>query len=246
MARPNPLSGSFVILGSRVPRVVGLLIGLTLVASIAGAVTSRNGFAIVLQWVALAPDFALRGQLWRLVTWVFFERDPLSLIFACLALFWFGRDLCSSWGPTRFLLTYLGLAVLTGVVVCLVSLVWPGLGIIGFLGPWPLVDGLIVAWAILHPHRDIFVYFVLPLRGRNLIYATVAGTVLYALFAGVAYFVPHFVAEGIAFFYMRESFVETLWLKLRYRLNTRGWRRRASHLRPVDRASVDEKPKWLH
>jgi hypothetical protein len=90
------------------------------------------------------------------------------------------------------------------------------------------------------------VYFVLPLRGRNLIYATIGGTVLFALLGGVVRFLPHFVAQGLAILYMREPFVETLWLKLRYSLNTRGWRRRASHLRPVDRGGSEEPPKWLH
>lgn len=246
MARPNPLAGSFVVLGSRIPRVVGLLIGLTLGGSIVGAVGLRNGLETVLQSAALVPALVWRGQVWRLLTWVFFEMDPLSLIFGCLALFWFGRDLTQAWGPVRFLTTYLLLAGLTGVVVCLLARVWPSLLGSGYIGPWGMVDGMIIAWALLHPHRDVFVYFVLPLRGRNLIYATLAGTVLFALLGGVARCVPYFVAEGLALLYMREPFWENWWLRLRYNLKTRAWRRRTSHLRPVDRASGDEPPKWLH
>jgi membrane associated rhomboid family serine protease len=246
MARPNPLAGSFLVLGSHVPKVVGLLIGLTLGASIVGAVGFRNGLETMVQSAALVPALVLRGQAWRLLTWVFFEREPLYLIFACLALFWFGRDLTLAWGPVRFLTTYLLLAGLTGVVVCLLALVWPLLMASGHIGPWAMVDGLIIAWALLHPHRDIFVYFVLPLRGRNLIYATVGGTVLFALLGGVIPCVPYFVAEGLALLYMREPFWENWLLKLRYSLKTRAWRRRTSHLRPVDRAARDEPPKWLH
>jgi hypothetical protein len=44
------------------------------------------------------------------VTWAFFEMNPLGLIFAALALFWFGSDLVRLWGPVRFLATYLGIA----------------------------------------------------------------------------------------------------------------------------------------
>ena len=117
MARPNPLAGSFVVLGSRVPRVVGLLIGLTLGASIIGAVGYRNGLETVVQSAALVPALVFRGQGWRLLSWIFFEIDPLGLVFACLALFWFGRDLTQAWGPVRFLTTYLLLAGLTGVLV---------------------------------------------------------------------------------------------------------------------------------
>jgi hypothetical protein len=114
------------------------------------------------------------------------------------------------------------------------------------VGPWALVSGLIVTWALLYPHRDVFVYFVLPLRGRNLIYATVGGTVLFALLGGVTRYVPHFVAQGLALLYMREPFWENWLLRLRYSLKTRAWRRRTSHLRPVDRAGGEEPPKWLH
>jgi membrane associated rhomboid family serine protease len=247
MARPSPLAGSFVVLGSRVPKVVGLLIGLTLGASIVGAVGSRNGLGAVIQSAALVPALVMGGQAWRLFTWVFFELEPLNLVFACLAFFWFGRDLALAWGPGRFLVAYFALAGLTGAVVCLLALLFPSL-LMGFghIGPWALVDGMIVTWALLYPHRDVFVYFVLPLRGRNLIYATVGGTVLFALLGGVTRCIPYFVAEGLALLYMREPFWETWLLRLRFNLKTRSWRRRASHLRPVDRAGSDEPPKWLH
>ena len=247
MARPNPLAGSFEVLGSRIPRVVGLLIGLTLGASSVGAVGFRNGLDTVVRSAALVPGLVFAGQAWRLFTWVFFEMEPISLIFGCLALLWFGRDLALAWGPGRFLATYAGLAGLTGLGVCLLALLFPST-LLGFphIGPWALIDGLIVAWAMLYPHKDILLYFVVPLRGRNLIYATVGGTVLFALLRGITGYVPHFVAEGLALLYMRDPFVETWWLRLRYNLRTRAWRRRTSHLRPVDRTSGEEPPKWLH
>jgi membrane associated rhomboid family serine protease len=247
MARPNPLAGSFVVLGARVPMVVGALIALTLGASIVGAVGFRNGLPGLVESAALVPGLVFRGEVWRLFGWVFFEMEPLGLMFACLALFWFGRDLTQAWGPLRFVASYLGLAGLTGLVVCLLALVWPS-ALMGLphLGPWPLVSGLIIAWAVLHPHRDILVYFVLPLRGRNLIYLTVGGTVLFALLGGVTRYIPHFVAEGLALLYMREPFWETWLLRLRYSLKTYGLRRRTSHLRPVERGPADEPPRWLH
>ena len=83
---------------------------------------------------------------------------------------------------------------------------------------------------MLYPHKDILLYFVVPLRGRNLIYATVGGTVLFALLRGITGYVPHFVAEGLALLCAQNREIE----------------RRTSHLRPVDRTSGEEPPKWLH
>jgi membrane associated rhomboid family serine protease len=245
MVPARPLSGSFLVLGARVPRACALLVGVTLAASILGAVTFRNGYEGLVGWSALVPALVLQGQVWRLVTWVFFEMDPLSLIFACLALFWFGRDLTEAWGPVRFLTSYLALAALVGGTVSALALGWTSLLPVPHLGPWAAVSGLIVAWAVIHPHRDVFLYFVLPLRGQNLIYATVAGTLLFALLHGVTPYVPHFVAEGLALLYMREPVLGNFWLRLRYRFKARGLRR-VSHLRPVDRPGRDEPPKWLH
>jgi len=242
----NPLAGSFVILGSRVPKVVGLLIGVTLGASIVGAVGYRNGLESVVQSSALIPALVFRGQLWRVFTWFFFEMDPLALVFACIGLLLFGRDLANAWGPMRFLGFYLALGALAATLVSFLSLLWPPIARMAYIGPVAPVSGLVVVWARLFPHRDILAYFVLPLRGRTLIYVTIGGTVLFALLGGVVHFIPHFAALSLAILYMRQPFMETLWLKLRYRLNTRGWRRRGSRLRPVDRAGNEEPPKWLH
>lgn len=233
-------------LGSRVPLVVAVLVGLTLAGSILGAVGRRNGFPLVLQWGVLAPDLVWAGQLWRLLSWPFFETDGLALIFAGLALWWFGRDLASSFGPAGFLARYLAVALLTGVGICLLARFgWPALGNAFFMGAWPLVDAMIVAWAIFYPHRQILFFFVLPLGGRNLVYVTVGVTVLFALLEGFARFIPHFLALAVTLAYMRDPSLLYLWLRLRLAWERRGGRRRSSHLRAVDGEDPRRSP-WLH
>ena len=241
------LDGGFNVMGTRVPRVVGLLIGLTLLGSVLGAVGARNGVRSILQEGVLAPDLVWSGQVWRLVTWPFFELDGLSLIFGCLALFWFGRDLAYAWGAGRFLAVYLAFAAAAAGATCLIGrLIWPELLTAAFLGPWAMVDALIIAWAVLFPHRDVLVYFVLPLRGPKLVYATIGGTVLFALLHGVGSFVPHFVAEGLMLAYMREPSLHRLWLKFRLGALQRKAARRPSHLRPVEKDDWGKPPRWLH
>lgn len=235
------LDGSFTVMGGRVPRVVGLLIGITVVVSIVGAVGARNGFPLFLQTGILVPALVLEGQVWRLFTWVFFEPDPLSLIFGGLGLWWFGRDLYYAWGPARLLGTYLGVAAAAAIGTCVVGLVaWRALTGATYWGMWPVVSALIIAWATINPHRDVFVYFVLPLRGRNLILATLGGTLLFALLDGAARFVPHFLAEGLMLAWLNPPLALTrLWQRARLR----HAQRRAPKLRAVER---DEPPRWLH
>lgn len=194
--------GSPLTFGGRVPAAVGGLIAATVAASLVGAVGSRNGLPLHALG-ALVPHEVLRGEVWRLVTWVFLENDPLGLVFGGLVLFWAGRDLCEAWGERRFLLTYLGIAAAAGAVTTLLSLAWPGLAGGAWMGLWPAVDGLVIAWAMLFPFRQILLFFALPVSGQALAWITVGATVLYAIFSGLAPFVPHLLAEGAAWIAVR-------------------------------------------
>jgi len=241
MARTSWLDRRYSLLGGSLLAPIALLIGATLVCSILGAQVP-----VILAAGALIPAAVFVGQAWRLVTWVLFEQDPLSLIFAALALFWFGNGLARVWGPGRFLAAYFGLAGASGFVTCLAAMAWPALRLLPFLGPWAVVTALIVAWAIVFPTRDIFVYFVLPLHGRNLVYATFAGTLLFALLGGGLRLFPHFVAQILMLAALQRSPFGRLWAHARFEMAYRSWRRRASRLKEVSPPSRDERPRWYH
>jgi membrane associated rhomboid family serine protease len=235
------LDRSYGVLGGRLPAPIALLIVVTFVASIAGAQVPG-----LLQLGALIPELVLHGEIWRLVTWVLFELSPMGLIFAALGLFWFGGELVRLWGPGRFLLRYFGLAALSGLVPCVLALVFSPLRPLPFVGPWPIVSALIIAWATYFPGRDIFVYFVLPLRGRNLIYATFAGTLLFALLSSPWLYVPHFAAQLIMLALLRGTPFGGLWARLKYEFAYRRWRHRAGKLKVVPPSSREESPRWYH
>jgi membrane associated rhomboid family serine protease len=241
MARSRFLDRRFEVLGGSLPAPVALLIAATLVCSILGA--QLAGFA---KGGALVPGLVFLGQLWRLVSWVFFERDPLALIFAVLALFWFGRDLVRVWGPFRFLGAYLSLAAAAAGVTCLVALALRDLQAYPFIGPWPVVSALIIAWACLFPSRSLLLYFVIPMGGRNLIYATLGGTLLFALLSqDKAPYIPHFAAQLLSLAAMRGNPLRPLWARLRFELAYGRWRRRTSRLHEVPRPR-DEGPRYYH
>src|SRR5512142_2539933 len=117
--------GEMFTFGGRVPPTVGGLISAIVVASLVGALGRGFGF---LEQAALIPIAVWQGQVWRLVTWVFFETDPLSLLFGCLTLYWFGRDLCFAWGARRFLVSFFGIAIVSAAVTCILArFAWPAL-----------------------------------------------------------------------------------------------------------------------
>jgi membrane associated rhomboid family serine protease len=239
------LNRSVTLLGARFPAPAFLLSVGTLAASTLAAVTYRLGWPFV-TLMTLEPALVWRGQVWRLLTWPFFEMDPISLIFACVILLFFGRDLSYQWGPARFFKVYLAFTLLTGAVVCLVAWAWPAVWQGRYLTAWPMADALIIAWATAFPSRQLLVYFVLPLGGRKLIYATVGINVLLALFNGLSFYVPHFVAMGGMLAYQRGG-LRGFWGRLRGGGWGAGGSRRRSRLRVIDpRERRDEPPRWLH
>jgi len=225
--------------GGRMPVAVGGVLAATVAASLVGVVGERNGLPLI-RLGLLEPRAVLRGELWRVFTWVLFERDPLGLLFGGLVLYWAGRDLCEVWGERRFVLFYLGTAAAAGLATTAVALAWPSI-LGGFwMGVWPAVDALVVAWALLFPFRQILLFFALPVSGRSLLWFTVGGTALYAVFSGLSPFVPHFLAEGAAYLYATGR-------------GPRGWLRRVKlprlgRKRPFTVIHADRDPdrRWLN
>lgn len=241
--RSSPLE-DLLSFGGRVPPAVGGIIAGFVLLSIAGAVTpGLAGFG------AFVPAAVLGGQLWRLVTWPFFERDPLSLLFGGLTLFWFGRDLTWAWGPRRFVVTFFSIAALTATVTTLLGLAVPTLLDRAWIGAWPVLSALIIAWAMLFPERQILFMFALPMSGRALAWVTVGGTLLYAVFSGrggAFQYVPHLVAQGIMALYLRGVSPRGLFQTLKIRQLERKARRRASHLKVVHKSGGNEPPRWMN
>lgn len=233
------------LLGTHLPNTLLGLVVATAGATIVGVLLSHAEIPLIAA-AALAPDRVLGGELWRLVTWTFFELNPIGLIFACLLLAWLGRDLSAAWGHWRFVGVYLGFAAAVAVATCLVGLLWPAVRLQSYATAWAMCDALLIAWAIHFPNRQILLYFVIPLAGRNLVYLTIAGTALFALFSHPVFYVPHFIAIGFMLVFARYPALDLIWMRLRLALMRRSLPRRSGALRVV--RSEDEKnpPRWLH
>lgn len=238
--------GNVYLFGSRFPAAVVTLFAVTLVATLVGVIGFRNDLRL-LAWVGLIPAAVGHGQVWRLLTWFFFDpgMDPLSLLFWAMMLLMFGRDLCDAWGWRRFTLVYLGVGVATGLLTCLLAMAWRDLRWSNWMVTWPLVDALVVAWALLFPTRQILFNFLIPVSGRALLWITVGVTFFFALMYGIDRFVPHLAALAVMYAYMQGvPLLRRRWLAARLRGAQGPSRRRPPHLRPVD--EPDEKPRWYH
>jgi membrane associated rhomboid family serine protease len=150
-------------------------------------------------FAALVCDFGkLReGQLWRIVSsGLLTSPDHYGhLFFTLLGLYFLAPDLEKRWGDGRFL-RFIGLAVITGnLAVLAVDLLTPDSAQGRFhpqaaYGASAAIAAVAVAWSRLNADRTVNIFFVLPMRGRWLLWVTLAFCVLDLIY-------PTAVPEGI-------------------------------------------------
>lgn len=161
-------------------KLVSTWITITLVASIFAVVDG----GLLDEWVSLSPSRIWRGEIWRLVTWVFVESGPLGLLLTCACIYKFGGELVPRWGEPRlqrFMVEVLGGAAVVTALLALVSTdVWH----MHQLGGWSVGNALVIAWARQYPQRALALHGLVVLSGRNLIAAIIGMNVVYAIFRG--------------------------------------------------------------
>ncbi|HET6438659.1 MAG TPA: rhomboid family intramembrane serine protease [Anaeromyxobacter sp.] len=246
--RTRDLRSSFTF-GGRIPASLGLLLVLMVVATVSFWLWHMG-------WVVLRSDTLASGQLWRLLTWPLVQADPTALIFGGLTLYFFGPPLAYDWGERRFLSTVLLLTLGAALITLGVSWVLQ-VPFIDYYGIWPLVDGIVLLWALRYPDQQILFFFVLPITGRILALLTVATNALFLVWGvahgglnGLVAFTPPLAALLIAWALSRGR----LGLPLRrLRLAWRDFRleqqlrRRSRHLKVVRKnGHGGGPPQWMN
>ncbi len=231
--------------GGRVPAAVGLLLALMLAATVWGWMDRR-----LIDAVRLAPVGILRGQVWRLLAWPFFQENPFDLLFGGFMLWWLGQQLANVWSENRLFGRFFTYALGAGIGTTLIAVVWDPATAVGHAGVWPIVNALLIAWAMLYPDRQVNVWGVLPLTGKTLALLVAFGTVLYALSGGwpkgFAAFSPHFVALAIAWAQSRGFGAQRGWRQARAWWSEREQKRRSKHLKVIGRDGPDDRPRWMN
>jgi hypothetical protein len=170
---------------------------LTLAASI---VVMIGGFWLY-ELAAFAPSRIWRGEVWRLVTWIFVEPGPWGLVLTCACIYKFGGELQPRWGDRRlrrFMIEIVLLASVTGAVAALFSeFAWN----VHRCGGLLVQDVLVIAWARQYPRDTIVMFGFLRIGGRQLVAITLGITIVFAVAVGPFAFAPELVACLAAAFY---------------------------------------------
>lgn len=123
----------------------------------------------------------IRGEVWQVLTTTLVHTNPFQLLFNALTLWMFGSELEQRWGKSVFLRFY----VLTALGSCTAFL--------GFSAGFPLMRddifitstganlGLLIAYAIYWPERQVWFFFLFPVRMKFVAIITGFIALMYAV-----------------------------------------------------------------
>jgi membrane associated rhomboid family serine protease len=131
---------------------------------------------------------------WQLVTYAFLHAGATHILFNMLGVYSFGADLERVWGPRRFLVYYVTCALTAGVTQLVFAAVTgsanPTVGASG------AVFGLLLAYAMLFPHRTVMLLFP-PIPMKAPVFAVAFGVIELVLgVTGTQEGVAHFAHLG--------------------------------------------------
>lgn len=167
-------------------------------------------------------------EVWRLVTYLFIH-DPSGfthILFNMLALWMFGVELERRWGTRGFVRYYAITGIGAGIATAMISLlpfdVTRGIYAATTIGASGAIYGLLLAWALLFPTRQILFMFIFPLPARVAALLMGAMSFMAAVSGsnGSVAEATHLSGFAIGWFYLRGP--KNLRLELQYRLTK--WR----------------------
>ncbi|MDD4858265.1 MAG: rhomboid family intramembrane serine protease [Candidatus Krumholzibacteria bacterium] len=149
--------------------VIGLLTG-----SVVNQIILINAIIYVLElflahtsfvdFFGLTPHVVVsKGYVWQLITYMFLHGSPWHLLLNMFIIWMFGTPLEGVWGSNRFLNYYIVCGLGGAVLSFLFSF---NTTVIGASGAG---YGILLAYAILFPDSEIYVWGIFPVRARTLV-----------------------------------------------------------------------------
>ena len=146
----------------------------------------RMTSGLAIQFLYFDWGLVLRGQIWRLLTFVFVPEStqPFNLILSLYFMYFIGSMLEREWGTPKFNLYYLSGVVLT-LITGVASHYAFGYGVL--MGTYYVGMSMFLAFAALYPDARLMLMYIIPVKAKWLAIADLAlfaVDMLGSLFAG--------------------------------------------------------------
>lgn len=137
-------------------------------------------------YLTLEPALILRGQVWRIISWILIppSSNLISLVFLVLLYYSLGTALERTWGSFRYnVYIFSGLLFTVLAVFGLYAFYYFRYGvevpmsIVGLVGTNYITMSIFLAFAAIYPDMEVLLYFVLPIKMKwmALVYVVLAG-----------------------------------------------------------------------
>ena len=150
------------------------------------------------QYLSLDPTMILRGQIWRIITFIIYPPNT-GLFYFLISMYLYysiGRILEAQWGAFRFNL-YFFTGVLLHVVAAVISCYVFGANIGPAFGTYYLNYSLFFAFAATYPDMQFLLFFIIPIKAKwlGIINGIYFGVTIVAGF--LANYLPYSVLIGL-------------------------------------------------
>lgn len=138
-------------------------------------ITYAAGYVIQLaapgmfQFITLEPALILRGQVWRLVSWLLIPPDSSNIFFVVISLYFYysiGNVLERTWGSFRYNLYIFG-GILTSIIGAFILYFALGGGNIGLgsaFSTYYISMSIFLGFAATYPNMQVLLMFIIPLK----------------------------------------------------------------------------------
>jgi len=193
--------------------LIGANVAMFLVQFVAPVVTDVLG---------LRPIFVVRYfWIWQVATYMFLHGGVFHLVFNMLALWMFGSELEDRWRTRFFLKFYFVTGVGAGILTVLFSLLpfGPSQQLLrsNVIGASGAIYGLLLAYAMYFPERQVYMYFVFPIPVR--VFVAIIGAIAFLSSLGDSSGVAsatHLGGLAIAYVYLKSGRMSPL-AEVKYR-----------------------------
>ena len=117
-------------------------------------------------YFALSVEGLEHGYVWQLLTYQFMHAGVLHILLNGWAIYVFGHAIEEAIGWKKYLTLYLSSGVIGGICQALAALLWPNLFGGSVVGASAGAFGLVAAFAVLFPQRELtlLLFFIIPVR----------------------------------------------------------------------------------
>lgn len=124
----------------------------------------------ILNYLTLEPYYILRGQVWRLVTWLIVPPSSLDIFTIIMLFFYFsiGRALEQTWGAFRYNVYILSGMLFTALGAFLLYGIFAAQGHYYTFGAlfttYYINMSIFLAFAATYPEHQVLLYFIIPIK----------------------------------------------------------------------------------